>query len=71
MRTGQLFIMKLMMNTDTWLHTQGSPMVNRVINEMNLDTAYVQVFFYGMMKTYQDLSIQINKNPSGTLQTGK
>ncbi len=45
------------------LHTQGSPMVNRVINEMNLDTAFVQVFFYGMMKTYQDLSIQINKNP--------
>ena len=38
-------------------------MVNRVINEMNLDTAYVQVFFYSMMKTYQDLSIQINKNP--------
>src|SRR5215467_11630722 len=23
------------------VHTQGSPMVNRVINEMNLDTAYV------------------------------
>jgi hypothetical protein len=45
------------------VHTQGSPMVNRVINEMNLDTAYVQVFFYDMLKTYQDLSIQINKNP--------
>jgi hypothetical protein len=45
------------------VHEQGSPMVNRVINEMNLDTAYVQVFFYDMMKTFQDLSIQINKNP--------
>ena len=43
-------------------HTQGSPMVNRVINELNLDTAYVEVFFYDMMKTYQDLIIQINKN---------
>jgi len=42
------------------VHTQGSPMVNRVINEMNLDTAYVQVFFYRTMKTYKDLSIQIN-----------
>jgi hypothetical protein len=45
------------------VHTTGSPMVNRVINEMNLDTAYVQVFFYKTMKTYQDLSIQINNNP--------
>jgi hypothetical protein len=43
-------------------HTHGSPMVNRVINELNLDTAYVQVFFYGMMKSYQDLIIQINTN---------
>jgi len=44
------------------VHTQGSPMVSRVINEVNLDTAYVQVFFYNVMKTYQDLTIQINKN---------
>jgi hypothetical protein len=40
--------------------TMGSPMVNRVINEIDLDTAYVEVSFYKMMKTYQDLSIQIN-----------
>ena len=45
------------------VHSMGSPMVNRIINEINLDTAYVQVFFYKTMKTYQDLSIQINKNP--------
>jgi hypothetical protein len=44
------------------VRTQGSPMVNRVINELNLDTAYVQVFLYKTMKTYQDLSIQINNN---------
>ena len=37
-------------------------MVNRVINELNLDTAYVQVFFYNVMKSYQDLNIKINKN---------
>jgi hypothetical protein len=45
------------------IHSMGSPMVNRVINEINLDTAYVEVFFYKAMKTFQDLSIQINKNP--------
>ena len=45
------------------VHTQGSPMVNRVINEINLDTAYVEVFFYKTMKTYGDLIIQINQNP--------
>ena len=44
------------------VRSQGSPMVDRVINEIDLDTAYVQVFFYKTMKTYQDLSIQINKN---------
>jgi len=45
------------------VHSQGSPMVNRVINEINLDTAYVEVFFYNSMKTYQDLVVQINQNP--------
>jgi hypothetical protein len=45
------------------VHTQGSPMVNRVINELDLDTAYVQVFFYKPMKSYQDLIIQINTSP--------
>ena len=45
-------------------HTQGSPMVDRIINELNLDSAYVQVYFFKPMKTYQTLNIKINNNPS-------
>jgi hypothetical protein len=41
-------------------HTQGSPMVNRVINELGTDSAYVQVYFYKILKSYQKLNIEIN-----------
>lgn len=44
------------------VHTQGSPMVDRVINELGLDSAYVQVYFYSVIKTYQQLNIKINNN---------
>jgi hypothetical protein len=44
--------------------TQGSPMVNRVINELNEDSAYVEVYFFKPRKTYQQLNIKINNNPA-------
>ena len=44
--------------------TRGSPMVDRVINEMGNDSAYVQVYFYSPMKSYQQLNIKINNNPA-------
>jgi hypothetical protein len=44
------------------IHTQGSPMVDRVINELGLDSAYVQVYFYSVIKSYQQLNIKINNN---------
>jgi hypothetical protein len=43
-------------------HTQGSPMVNRVINELGTDSAYVQVYFYKILKSYQQLNIKINND---------
>jgi hypothetical protein len=43
-------------------HTQGSPMVNRVINELGTDSAYVQVYFYKIFKSYQKLNIKINND---------
>ncbi|HSZ33146.1 MAG TPA: hypothetical protein VK772_07535 [Puia sp.] len=43
-------------------HSIGSPMVARVINDMGEDSAYVQVYFYKPMKTYQLLNIKINNN---------
>lgn len=42
--------------------TQGSPMVDRVINELGQDSAYVQVYFYKSMKSFQQLNIKINNN---------
>jgi hypothetical protein len=42
--------------------TKGSPMVDRVINELGTDSAYVQVYFYGPLKSYQQLNIKINNN---------
>ena len=42
--------------------TQGSPMVDRVINELGQDSAYVQVYFYKPMKSFQQLNIKINNN---------
>ncbi len=44
-------------------NTTGSPMVARIINELGEDSAYVQVYFYKPMKTYQQLTIKINNNP--------
>jgi len=41
--------------------TTGSPMVSRVINDMGQDSAYVEVQFFRMLKTYQPLNIIINK----------
>lgn len=45
------------------VHTQGSPMVDRVINELGDDSAYVQVYFFKPKKSYQQLNIKINNNP--------
>jgi hypothetical protein len=43
--------------------TKGSPMVDRVINDLGNDSAYVQVYFFSPMKSYQQLNIKINNNP--------
>ena len=43
-------------------HSMGSPMVNRVINELGEDSAYVEVYFYKPLKSYQQLNIKINNN---------
>jgi hypothetical protein len=40
--------------------TQGSPMVDRVINEYGDDSAYVQVYFFTPRKSFQSLNIKIN-----------
>jgi hypothetical protein len=37
-------------------------MVDRVINELGNDSAYVQVYFYSPLKSYQQLNIKINNN---------
>jgi hypothetical protein len=42
------------------IQTSGSPMVARIINELGQDSAYVQVYFYKPMKSYQQLNIKIN-----------
>lgn len=44
--------------------TKGSPMVDRVINDLGNDSAYVQVYFFSPMKTYQQLNIKINNKPA-------
>jgi hypothetical protein len=44
--------------------TKGSPMVDRVINDLGNDSAYVQVYFFSPMKIYQQLNIKINNNPA-------
>jgi hypothetical protein len=46
------------------IETKGSPMVARIINDMGQDSAFVQVYFYNPMKSYQALHIKINNNPS-------
>ncbi len=42
--------------------SEGSPMVDRIITEINLDSAYVQIYFFKLQKTFQKLNITINKN---------
>jgi hypothetical protein len=44
------------------VNSQGSPMVDRVINELGQDSAYVQVYFFKLMKSFQKLNIKINNN---------
>lgn len=44
--------------------TRGSPMVDRVINDLGNDSAYVQVYFFSPMKSYQQLNIKINNKPA-------
>ena len=44
-------------------HSEGSPMVDRIITEVNLDSAYVQIYFFRLQKTFQRLKITINHNP--------
>ena len=44
--------------------TKGSPMVDRMINDLGSDSAYVQVYFFSPMKSYQQLNIKINNNPA-------
>jgi hypothetical protein len=44
------------------IQTKGSPMVARIINDMGQDSAFVQVYFFKTMKTYQELNIKINNS---------
>lgn len=44
------------------VQTHGSPMVYRIINELGEDSAYVQVYFFKPMKSYQQLKIKINNS---------
>ena len=53
------------------INTAGSPMVCRIINDLGDDSANVQVYFFGLFKDYQSLSIKINDSSAVnyTLQT--
>jgi len=51
--------------------TQGSPMVDRVINELGEDSAYVEVYFFNPKKSYQQLNIKINNNAPANYSLGK
>jgi hypothetical protein len=42
--------------------SEGSPMVDRIITEVNLDSAFFQIYFFKLQKTFQKLKITINKN---------
>ncbi|HEY4154797.1 MAG TPA: hypothetical protein VGM24_05210 [Puia sp.] len=46
------------------VHSEGSPMVDRIITEINLDSAYFQIYFFKLQKTFQRLQITINQNPA-------
>jgi hypothetical protein len=43
--------------------SEGSPMVDRIITEINLDSAFIQIYFFKLQKTFQKLKITINKKP--------
>jgi hypothetical protein len=45
------------------VRSEGSPMVDRIITEINLDSAYVQIYFFKLQKVFQSLKITINHNP--------
>jgi hypothetical protein len=53
------------------ISTKGSPMVDRIINELGDDSAYVQVYFFKPMKSYQKLNIKINNNALVNYVLGK
>jgi hypothetical protein len=53
------------------INTQGSPMVDRIINELGDDSAYVQVYFFKPMKSYQSLNIKINNSTAVKYILGK
>ncbi len=44
------------------ISSKGSPMVDRIINELGDDSAYVQVYFFKPKKLYQQLNIKINNS---------
>ena len=44
----------------TALHTQGSPMVDRLITQVGEDSAFVRIYFYNLGKEYRDLEVKIN-----------
>lgn len=45
------------------VRSEGSPMVDRIITEVNLDSAYFQIYFFKLQKTFQNLKITINHHP--------
>ena len=53
------------------IKTQGSPMVDRVINELGEDSAYVEVYFFNPKKSYQQLNIKINNNAPANYSLAK
>lgn len=42
-------------------HSEGSPMVDRIITEVGTDSAYFQIYFFKLQKTFQNLKITINQ----------
>jgi hypothetical protein len=44
------------------VRSEGSPMVDRVITEVDLDSAYFEIYFFGLQKTFRPLQISINHN---------
>lgn len=44
--------------------TTGKPLVDRVIREVNKDSAFIRLYFFSLNKTYQKLNVQINDSLS-------